>query len=130
MLGLAAALAGELVGNVVPADLGARQVDPGEALGALDHGPPRKGLQAEARDEVVRVVLRQGPPQRPALLFFLLGQRAATCNGTQGSSMSPTGRASLTTGQLNEHTDAVLLAGRMCNTLVEIMRHESKNKHL
>lgn len=53
VLGLTAALAGELVGNVVAPDLSARQVDPRQALGALDHGPPREGLQAEARDEVV-----------------------------------------------------------------------------
>lgn len=59
MLGLATALAGELIGNVVAPNLGARQVDPGEALGALNHGPPGKRLQAKAGDQVVRVVVRQ-----------------------------------------------------------------------
>lgn len=91
VLGLTAALAGELVGNVVAPDLGARQVDPRQALGALDHGPPRKGLQAEARDEVVRVVLGQGPAQ-PRLLFLLLPGSTFCFNETRQCSVPCFGR--------------------------------------
>lgn len=53
VLRLSAALTGELVGNVVASNLGARQVDPGETLRALNHGAPCKGLEAETGDEVV-----------------------------------------------------------------------------
>lgn len=43
--------------DVTLADLGTRQVDPGVALVALDHGAAREGLHAETRHQVPRVII-------------------------------------------------------------------------
>lgn len=52
-----AALAHVRFGHVALADLGARQVDPGVAVVALDHGTAGEWLHAETRHQVPRVVV-------------------------------------------------------------------------
>lgn len=56
-LGVPALLADVDLGDVGLADFGAAKVDPGVALVAFDHGPPGKGLHAEASHEVPRIVI-------------------------------------------------------------------------
>ena len=56
-LGVPAALTHVRLRDVGLADFGTGQVDPGVALVALDHGPPGKGLHAEARYQVPGVIV-------------------------------------------------------------------------
>lgn len=56
-VGLPAPLADVRLWHVALPYLGARQVDPGVALVALDHGSASEGLHAEARHQVPGVVV-------------------------------------------------------------------------
>lgn len=56
-VGLPAPLADVRLRHVALADLGAREVDPGVTLVALDHGSAGEGLHAETRHQVPGVVI-------------------------------------------------------------------------
>lgn len=96
LLGIPAPLADENVRHIGFADLGTREVDPGSAFVTFNHGPPCKGLHAEAGDQIPGIIVCSGrerdtgqtPPYQPQVWLWPDQPVVLVLNGTDPHSPS------------------------------------------